>query len=444
MAALLKRSLALLVLSLLGLTLLAPPLLPAPDAWAQAPTEAAGPLAYLQYKVTAADGASEDMFGYAVALDGDTALVGAYGDDVVSSDQGSAYLYVRSGAIWSLQQVLTAADGEIGDQFGYAVALAGDTALVGVPWDDVGDGTDQGSAYVFTRSGTTWTQQAHLTAADGAAYDWFGNAVALDGDTALVGAPRDSVGSSDGQGSAYVFTRSGTTWSQQAQLTAATGAAGDDFGWAVALAGDTAVVGAPYAEVGDALGSAYVFTRTGVAWSQQAELAPAGSPEVGYFGWAVAVSGDTALVGSPGDMVGDASSQGAAYVFARSGTAWGLPQRLTAADGAEYDEFGIAVAVSGDAALVGAYAADVAAQVDQGAAYLYARGGAAWHLQEKLLAADGAAEDFFGWAVAVSGDTALVGAYGDDSGANSEQGAAYLFTGSAPAVFRAFLPLVGR
>jgi hypothetical protein len=156
----------------------------------------------------------------------------------------------------------------------------------------------------------------------------------------------------------------------------------------------------------------------------------------------VALSGDTALVGSPGDTVGANSSQGSAYLFTRSGTAWSQQRRLTAADGDEYDEFGISVALDGDTALVGAYSDDIAPNVDQGSAYVSTRSGTSWSAPDKLTASDGAAEDFFGWSVALSGDTALVGAYGDDIGANSEQGSAYFYYGPWPTSFRVCLPVL--
>jgi len=208
-------------------------------------------LSYVEQKVTASDGAAGDLFGISMALSGDTALVGAWAHDVgANANQGSAYVFVRSGSTWSLQQKLTASDGATGDEFGFSVALSGDTALIGAPTVDIGANLNQGSVYVFVRSGSTWSQQSKLTASDGAAGDWFGYQVALSSDTALVGATNDTIGANAYQGSAYVFTRSGTTWSQQAKLTASDGAADDQFGNSVALSGDTALVGAADDNVG--------------------------------------------------------------------------------------------------------------------------------------------------------------------------------------------------
>ena len=191
----------------------------------------------------------------------ETSLVYAPGQVMLRvNDKGAAYPLTIDPLIYLEQKVI--ASGAAGDYFGVSVALSGDTALVGAYWDDVGANTNQGSAYVFTRSGTTWSPQQQLTASDGAAGDYFGVSVALSGDTALVGAYHDDVGANTWQGSAYVFTRSGTTWSPQQQLTASDGAAGDCFGWSVALSGDTALVGAYGDDVGANTdqGSAYFYT----------------------------------------------------------------------------------------------------------------------------------------------------------------------------------------
>ena len=162
----------------------------------------------------ASDGATFDSFGNSVAISGDYALVGAYGDDIgANANQGSAYVFVRSGSSWTQQDKLTATDGAANDYFGNSVAISGDYALVGAYADDIGANTAQGSAYVFFRSGSSWTQQQKLTAADGAANDNFGNSVAISGDYALVGAPYDDIGANIQQGSAYVFKRTGTGWS---------------------------------------------------------------------------------------------------------------------------------------------------------------------------------------------------------------------------------------
>jgi hypothetical protein len=273
-----------------------------------------------------------------------------------------------------VQQKLTAADAAARDVFGSAVAISGDTVVVGALDDDVGDNTDQGSAYVFVRSGTTWTQQAKLTAADGAAWDGFGNSVAVSGDTAVVGACVDDVGANAYQGSAYVFVRGGTTWTQQAKLVDRNGAAHLFFGSSVAISGGTIAVGAvPLREwmtpgIYQGQSSAYVFERSGTTWSQQQWLTAAD----GCFGQSVAISGDTLVVGAWADDVGANAFQGSAYVFERSGTIWSQRQWLTAADGAARDGFGCSVAISGDTAVVGAPTENIRGKRDRGATYVFA------------------------------------------------------------------------
>ena len=166
-------------------------------------------------KLTASDGAASDYFGDSVAIDGDTLVVGARYDDDNGSASGSVYVFIHSGIIWTQQAKLTASDGAADDRFGSSVAIDGDTIVVGALLND-DNGTDSGTAYVFTRSGTTWTQQAKLTASDGALDDEFGQSVAIAGDTIVVGADRDD-DNGNRQWIAYVFTRSGTAWTGASQ-----------------------------------------------------------------------------------------------------------------------------------------------------------------------------------------------------------------------------------
>jgi CSLREA domain-containing protein len=318
-----------------------------------------------------------------VALSGTTAIVGAFTDDTAGgADAGSAYVFTNNGGTWTQQQQLLASDGAASDNFGNSVALSGDTAVVGASRDDTAGGADAGSAYVFTRSGSTWSQQQQLLAGDGASGDGFGQATAVDGDTAVVGAYLDDTAGGTNAGSAYVFTRSGSTWSQQQQLLAPDGAANDVFGVAVALSGDTALVGAELhgTALGADSGSAYVFIRSGSTWTVQQQLFPvvgAGqgilldNPAFDNFGSSVALDGDTAIVGAWHDSTPSGEQSGSASVFTRSNVSWSRLQLLAAPDGADRDFFGTAVAVSGDTYLVGAPGHDVGVAVDAGSAYVF-------------------------------------------------------------------------
>jgi len=257
-----------------------------------------------QAKLVPADSSVGQYFGYHVAVDGDTAVVGAYGDD---STTGSAYVFTRQGNVWSQQAKLLAADGAGNDGFGWYVSVDGDTALIGGPGDD-DNGNVSGAAYVFVRLGSVWTQQSKLLPDDGAATDFFGQSVAIKGDTAVIGATFDD-DNGPNSGSAYVFVRQGSAWTQQTKLLPADGEGSDYFGESVAIDGDTIVVGT------DRDDSAYVFTRVGGMWTETIKLLPADgdAPE---FGAAVAVAGDTVLVGAffdDGD--GGTDHAGSAYVF---------------------------------------------------------------------------------------------------------------------------------
>jgi FG-GAP repeat len=242
-------------------------------------------------------------------------VIGAPHDDDKGEGSGSVYVFTRAGTVWSQQAKLNAADGAEGDVFGISIALSGDTILVGADLNDE-KAVDAGAVYVFTRSGDNWVQQAKLTAMDGAETDIFGVRVALSGDTALISARRDDddVMGVDA-GSAYIFIRTDTTWKQQAKLTAADGAADDRFGRDVALAGDTAVIGAMFQDdKGENSGSAYVFTRSGNLWTQQAKLTAVDGAEGDVFGFSVALSGDTAVIGAARND-DNGNEAGSAYIF---------------------------------------------------------------------------------------------------------------------------------
>src|SRR5215475_8513303 len=334
------------------------------------------PILTRQQKLTGLGGAANDYFGTAVAFSGNTVVIGAPDNNGMEDDKGSAYVFTRNGATWTLQQKLTAQDGAANSGFGFSVAISGDTVVIGALLNDIGASRDQGSAYVFTRSGAVWTQQQQLTAHDGAANDSLGGSVAISGDTVVVGENIDKVGANEGHGSAYVFTRSGTVWTQQQKLIADDGAEGDQFGRSVAISGDTLVVGAPFGDIGGNFrqGSAYVFTRSGAVWTLQQKLRADDGEAGDFFGLAVALNGATLVVGAVNDHIGGnvgALGQGSAYVFSRSGAVWTQRQKLIADDGAADDRFGSAVAFSGDTVVIGARLDDIDSNRDQGSVYVF-------------------------------------------------------------------------
>ncbi len=388
------------------------------------------PLVWLQTaELVASDGVAGDYFG-SIAVSGGTALVGAAGKTIGSnSNQGAAYVYVLSGSTWTQQQKLVASDGAAGDEFGASVAVSGSTAVVGARSKTVGTNAYQGAAYVFVHSGSTWTQQQELVASDGAANDGFGASVSVSGSTAVVGALYRVVGPGAGPGAAYAYVQSGGTWTEQQKLVASDGAGGDGFGASVSVSGSTAVVGAVYRTVGSntAQGAAYVFVQSGSTWTQQQELVASDGAAYDEFASSVSVAGNTAVAGAFGKTVASNTGQGAAYVFVQSGSTWTQQQELVASDGAASDQFGVSVSVSGNTAVIGANRKTVGSNTAQGAAYVFVPSGSTWTQQQEFVPSDGAAYDEFGLSVSVSGSTAVVGANYKTVGSNPFQGAAYVY-----------------
>ena len=361
-----------------------------------------------EQKLLASDAAEIDQFGWSVSLAndgaGDRALIGAYGE---SNGRGAAYVFGRRADAWIEEQKLVASDGAERDKLGSSVSLGIDRILVGA----YGADAFRGAAYVFVKSGESWVEEQKLVASNGAAGENFGASVSLAGDRALIGA----YGVGAAHGAAYVFVRSGGAWIEEQKLVASDEAADDNFGWSVALAGDRALVGAPGAA--GARGAAYVFVRSGSAWTAEQKLAANDGAAFDNFGWSVALAGDRALVGAQWND----DFRGAAYVFIRSGSAWAAGQKLVASD-ASAGRFGNSVSLATDRALIGAYAY----AEGRGAAYVFSRnggGGGTWTEEQRLVASEGQA-DLFAWSVSLAADRALVGAMYNDQ----LRGAAYVYS----------------
>ena len=411
---------------------------------------------YLQRaKLTADDGAFQDIFGHSVSIDGDTMVIGAVYDDDNGENSGSAYVFTRDTAGnltsgWTQVAKLTAdAGGPAHDKFGHSVSIDGDTVVIGVREDD--DPANSGSAYVFARAtagdlASGWTRVAKLTADDGASSDEFGVSVSIDGDTMVIGANLDDDNGTS-SGSAYVFARAtagdpASGWTQVAKLTAGDAAASAQFGHSVSIDGDTVAVGAHGTGVNT--GSAYVFTRDTAGnlasgWTQVAKLTDAGA-EYDYFGISVSIDGDTVVIGSHGDD-DKGTDSGSAFVFRRDtagdlASGWTQVAKLTADDGAADDWFGRSVSIDGDTMVVGANRDDDNG-TSSGSAYVFARATAGdltsgWTQVAKLTAGDGAANDAFGGSVSIDGDTMVIGAVQ----LQTSSGSAYVFALSCPDGYR--------
>lgn len=373
------------------------------------------------FKLRASDGAASDGFSQS-AIDGDTLVVGAFNNDEYGLDSGAAYVFTYTGGVWVEQQKLTAGDAQVYDEFG-TVAISGDTIAVGALREDE-NGMNSGSVYIFTRTAGVWSQQQKLIASDGAADDFFGTSLAITNDTLVIGASGDD---DDGSrsGSAYVFTRTAGVWSQQQKLTAVDASEGDYFGSVVAISNETVVIGAYQDNVsGPYSGSAYVFTRSGGTWSQQQKLTASDGGNYQYFGSGVAVENDTVAIGAR-RATGNSAYTGAVYIFTRSGAVWTEQQKLIANDGYGQDYFGDTVAMDGDLLVVSAHLEDEYEMTNSGAAYVFTRSGGTWSQQQKLTAADAEAGDLFG-SVSISGKRFVVGAPRDDDN-GTDSGSVYVF-----------------
>jgi|GEM_PF-2287253 len=290
-----------------------------------------------QAEFIASDSVIGDYFSVSVAINTDTAIIGASGK---SSNAGTVYVFTRNGNTWTQQAKLTASDTAAGDFFGISVAISVNTIIVGAH----NKNSAAGAVYVFTWTGNTWAQQAKLTASDAAAGDTFGGDLNISSNTIVIGA-----NSKANTGAAYIFIGSGSIWTQQAKLTASDAAVNDSFGSRVAISMDTVVLSAPFK---NSTGAAYVFTRTGNNWLQQAKLTAIDGATNDWFGIGVAVNINTLIVGAQAKN----SSTGAAYVFTRSASVWTLQTELTAYDSAVSSQFGSAVAISANTYVIGSFA----------------------------------------------------------------------------------------
>jgi PKD repeat protein len=363
---------------------------------------------FIEQQILKDHDASGCRFGYAVAISGNSLIVGAASEEDAARS-GAAFVFTNNDGKWTQQKKILPDDKHaISSRFGWATAIHADTAVIGAPSDYGG-----GSVHIYTRSDGRWSRQQKLTSTnknDKA----FGCSLGLFGDTLVVGVEEADVSSRNNQGAAIVFVRNSNNWTEQQRLTASDGNACDHFGCSVGIYEETIIVGALKANVGGKSnqGAAYIFTRADATWSERQKLI-AETDESGIcFGNAVAICDKTAVVGAPEKKI----RTGAAYIFVQSGDIWSQQQLLTAADGAYSDRLGSAAAISGDTVVLGAPQANLTGKFSRGAAYIFTRTDAVWSQQRKLIASDNMDFNKFGSAAALDQNTALVGAYANYPG----------------------------
>ena len=389
-------------------------------------------------KIVASDAQASDYFGWQVAIsaDGNYAIVGARGEDTGALSAGAAYIFVRSGSTWTQQAKIQASNKGESDEFGYSVSINSDGTyvIVGANTEDGSTNTinDAGAAYIFTRSGSTWTEQAILRASNAGAYDYFGESVSINSDAtyAVVGAWYENT-----TGAMYVFTRSGSTWTQQAGPLRATDFGADDrFGKNLSINGDGTyiIIGAHTEAPGGVSngGAAYIWVRSGSSWTHQQKLTASDVATNYYFGEGVAISsdGNYAIVGAVRSLASGLDA-GAAYVFTRSGSTWTEQAILTTSDTQLYDNIGRSVSINSDGtfAIVCAPGEDTGGS-DAGAAYVFTRSGSTCTQEAKIQASNKGVSHQFCISVSINSDGTygIVGAIGEHN-AGAWTGAAYIY-----------------
>jgi hypothetical protein len=396
-----------------------------------------------QLKRYATDPGADDQFGWAVAIDGDYAIVGAPFEDGTYSDQGAAYIFHRTGPdMWDNGVKIVSSNPGVDQRFGSSVDIDGDYAIVGNP-----EVMGRGKAYIFHRMGTnTWDSGCELLPPAVVVMGYFGDTVSISGDYAVVGASGENGGSTGilvRAGAAYVFYRTGTNeWANRFEINASNGMADDNFGRSVSVSSDYAIIGAPYRDgVGASppadIGRAYIYHRTLTnTWVEDAQVDASVTQADANFGWSVDISGDYAIVGALNETESTLFGAGVAYIFHhQSVNLWTLSvgSRITATDPQEYDNFGRKVAISGDYAIGAAQLKEEGTSQQAGAVYSFHRtatntwGGV--DETEKWTAFDGGEYELFGCSVGMDGMYAIVGAYeceGPAPGNQTDAGAAYI------------------
>lgn len=385
-------------------------------------------------KVQAAAAQDFVKFGSSVAVSGHRLVVGAPDVGLSGLSNGAAYVYELTSGSWMQTAVLSANDGMDFDGFGISVAIDGDTILVGADGVDGPLSGAVGAVYAFEWNGAQWMQTQKFQCNDGDSGGFFGCTVALVGDTAVVGRFWDSDAALHA-GSAYVFRRNGSTWSQFQKLLPTQAHREDNFGFAVAMSADRIVIGAPerfWSGPSDMqLGRVFVYALSGGAWTQQSVLTASNATPQDQFGISVAIDGDELAVGAWQDFFSPSmSGNGKAFVFDWTGSAWQESQSIVAFDGALEDEFGASVAIRGPWLLVGAPSRSSSFPL-WGGTYVYQKDATGWNLATLLLPDPNPSLSWFGNAVALDGNYALAGAFIESSGANTQNGTAYVYGGFA-------------
>jgi|GEM_PF-5244894 len=377
----------------------------------------------LETKITASDGATKDGFGEQLSLNGNILVVGSFLDDDNGDRSGSVYIFERVNRTWKEISKLTPSDGAAGDFFGDTIKINGNTALIG-SWGDDDNGDFSGSVYIFEKVDGVWKETTKLTPSDGAPEDLFGISFdqnGTDGNVIMVGNWKDDDNSSD-SGSVYILKKVAGVWTEQEKIYASDGAKEDEFGRFIDINDTKAIIGALNGDGNEKnSGAAYIFEEVDEKWKETAKLTPSDGEEGDLFGRVVKINDKTAIVGSPRNN----NKQGAAYIFEEVDGEWKETAKLTASDGADGDGFGASVALKDDILVVASRYDDDNGE-DSGSVYVYEKIDGNWTEIEKIVAPDGEAGDVFGKRLDINGNNLVVGSFLDDDNLVNS-GSVYLY-----------------
>ncbi len=373
-------------------------------------------------RLSADDPVTDAEFGRSVAIDGNLVAVGAGAANAGDVEKaGAVYLFKRQGKTYVEEAKLVAPDPSTGAEFGRAVAIEGNRVIVGARFAAVGNFTEAGAAYVFRKSGGAWNFEEKIVSPTPADDDNFARALAVQGNLLVITARKEKLDAND-VGAAYVYLYRNGNWTCTEKLTAGDPAPGAYFGQSVAVRGDLMAIGARNAEPA-AAGAVYLFQHIGKGWVEIAKVIPPDGAEDDQFGFTVAMVGNVMTVGArrADPMEPALKDAGAAYVYALDLDSISLAAKLTAGDAIAGDQFGQAVAMAGDVIAVGANRAAIGANTRQGAVYLFRRMGNSWLETDKITASEGKKNDEFGYSLAAFGNVMITGAHFAD-----QTGAAYV------------------
>jgi len=395
----------------------------------------------LMQEVEASTPEANADFSFGISISGDLLAVGAYNStESAIVGAGSAYIFKTSdgGQTWSFQEKIAIATPQADESLGYGLVINGDLLAVGAYGYDTTN-VDEGAVYIYKTSdgGASWSHQQTIQASNKSFDSRFGQFLDLDGDLLVVGASTAVRGGISRAGEAYVFKTSdgGASWTEQQILTPSDSPFLDDlYGRSVAISGNLLVVGSSSIDGGSSgEGAVYVFKTSdgGASWTEQQKIVSPSPQNLEQFGYAASMDGDLIVISSPTSDVDAVSNTGAAWVYKTvdSGATWTFKQKLTASDGLLADLAGITCAISGGLVVLGASGKDPNGQASGGGAYISksSDNGETWIEQDILELETPVAQDNFGRNVAVDGDLVAVGARFRSTGANTDNGAAYVY-----------------